>query len=246
MKDFKLINGEDNHSIYYSSKSQSDYERTNNADDLITSYPMLFSSQVYMVSPILACEFTSYHRYCIENISYQNKQLFFPDNRWKSCLLGAGEEKAVFAVCDQDCNIFALELIDEKHYLNGRLIEGTYFLSTSVSQIRGIKFNPEAIIGLEFTGLVKARDFIRGYEWGRFQFSEKILHHICDILLTFYLQTSLYSDYNKFKTYYKDVHERNVMFELTNKKHKGIPMRIKNQNNQFEQVHIRLRGIDLR
>lgn len=211
-----------------------------------TSYPMLFSSQACLVSPMLACEFTSAHKNCIENMTYQNKQLVFPNSLWQSKLLGAGEEKAVFAVCDESKNVFALELIDEKHYLNGRLIGGTYFLSTTAKQIHNIKFNTDSVVGLQFTGLVKARDYIRGYEWGKFQSSEAMLHKVYDSLLTFYLQDSFRSDYRTFETYYKDVHERNVMFEITNIKNKGIPIKIKNQNNQSEKVHIRLRGIDLR
>jgi len=64
--------------------------------------------------------FTPYHHEILAQMRYEQDSLLFPDDRWQGRYLGRGEEKAVFCVCDHEQRVFALELIDERHYLNGR------------------------------------------------------------------------------------------------------------------------------
>lgn len=109
-----------------------------------------FNNKIKNVCKIQYHEFTPYHYEVIKSMEYSNKQLFFSDDRWTSAFLGAGEEKAVFCVCDHNDKVFAIELIDEKHYLNGRLINGEYFFEKRNYNISGKKFNESSLIGLTF------------------------------------------------------------------------------------------------
>lgn len=205
-----------------------------------------FEDEVCYCTKIKKEEFSTVHKECIAQLEYKEKRLYFPDYRYKSILLGAGEEKAVYCVRDQNGRVFALELIDEKHYLDGRLIDGEYYYTTTASRLMGHKFNEESIIGLQFTGLVKAREYIRGYEWGNFQYDKNKCRKYKDKILTMYLQEKYRNQFLAFAAHYKDVHDRNVMFELAPPKEIGYHVKIVNEQNKKEKVSVRLRGIDLR
>lgn len=205
-----------------------------------------FGEEIKEVSKITRENFTKGHIECISNIQLMDKLLYFENKKWKSVLLGAGEEKAVYCVCDEDNQVFALELIDEKHYLNGRLIDGEYFCSVRANNLIGKKLNPDCLIGLNFTGLIKAREFIYGYEWDQFRFSPIISHKILDLFLTEYLKSSFAEKFRYFSLYYKDVHDRNIMFEINKPDRKKTNLVIKNYNDQKEKVSIQLRAIDVR
>lgn len=205
-----------------------------------------FGNEIKLVSKISKNEFTQSHIDYICNMKLDKRSLIFPNNKWKSVLLGSGEEKAVYCVCDHNDKVFALELIDENHYLNGRLINGDYFLNTFVDNIKNIKLNIDSLIGLKFTGLVKAREFIYGYEWDKFLFDPCLPNKLFDNMITLYLQTSLLNDYREFNKYYKDAHGRNIMFEICHKSIKFPSVVMKNYNNGVECNTIKLRAIDVR
>ena len=210
------------------------------------SFPVRFDNDGGIVSrgsKIMKHDITSKHLEIISELEFCNKKLNFSDDRWLSGFLGYGEEKAVYVVRDQHALIFALELIDEKHYLNGRLVDGEYFASVSAKKLRGVRFNPESLIGLQFTGLVKVREFIYGYEWGRFTaYKNPILNNMAIM----YLKANLQDEFNEYLSRFKDVHERNVMFEFCPRKQKGIPLLMKDIEGHKKTFSVKLRGIDLR
>lgn len=208
-------------------------------------FPLNFQGKIELVRKIEAHELSSEHRRTILQASYRAGQLHFPDPRWLCCYLGSGEEKACFCVADEQQRVFVVELIDERHYLNGRFIGGSYFFAERLSQVRGQAFSPNALIGLQFTGLVKLREFVYGYEWGRFQLQPDRQRAV-DRLLTQLLQARFQERFNYFRQHYSDVHDRNVMFEIRSAKQSGLPWLIKDWLGRWQWVRIALQGIDLR
>lgn len=206
---------------------------------------IIFDDKLRSVEKINKNDFTPYHHEVINNMKYDRRVLVFQDNNWSSILLGAGEEKAVYCVCDHNNKVFAIEIIDEKHYLYGRLINGEYFFEKRLSNIGGVKFSSESLIGLTFTGLIKIREYIHGYEWGRFQFrsGEK---SIIDGLITSRLQAKLISQFKFYEQHYKDVHDRNIMFELRDKKEKGIAVLYFDCSKKLRMGKVSVRAIDVR
>lgn len=90
-------------------------------------FPLRFDKSIRIIEKVKTEDFTQYHHDLIETMEYKDKNFYFVDKGWASILLGAGEEKTVYCVCDHNNKVFALELIDEKHYLQGRLMNGQYF-----------------------------------------------------------------------------------------------------------------------
>jgi hypothetical protein len=206
---------------------------------------MTFRDQTRLVSKIQHQDFTPAHHDCLSQMQYVNSQLEFPDCGWQSIYLGAGEEKAVFCVCDTAEKVFALELINEPHYLNGRFVGGTYFFNKRISSLNNIKANPESEFGLTFTGLVKVREFVYGYEWSRFQFDPRQKMGI-DSLLTAFLQSLLMAKYNWYGSYYKDVHSRNILFEIRRFNQRGMPMLVRDWSGKLNFVKVGLQPVDVR
>jgi len=204
-----------------------------------------FNNEIISVTKIEKTDFTNYHHEIIEKITFINGNIEFVDISWKALFLGAGEEKAVYCVCDHNLKIFALELIDEKHYLNGRLADGVYFFSKRVNSLSGKKLNSDSLIGLTFTGLVKAREFIYGYEWGRFYYNPN-KKSILDLLITSILQLTLYSNFKEYADRYSDVHERNVMFEIKDRGTKGVFVIAKDYQGDKKIFRVVIRPIDVR
>ena len=133
-------------------------------------FPLRFGDEVKTVNKIKQDEFTPLHRETLAQVQYEHQNLVFADERWWSIYLGAGEEKAVYCICDHNDRVFALEAIDERHYLNGRFVGGEYFFNVRIGGLVG-KGSSGALIGTSFTGLAKIREYVYGYEWARFQFS---------------------------------------------------------------------------
>ena len=190
-------------------------------------------------------EISGYHQEVISGIGYSDRTLLIPDKRWRSLFLGAGEEKAVFCVCDQENCVFALEVIDERTYLNGRLIDGRYFFQSQAPKLTNQKLYKGALAGLQFSGLVKVREFVHGYEWNRFQFKEQRPGPL-DPLLTVFLRSAFSRKFEYYAQHYKDVHYGNVMFELREFKEQGIPMFIRTLRGNHQLVKVGLRAIDVR
>jgi hypothetical protein len=56
----------------------------------------------------------------------------------------------------------------------------------------------------------------------------------------------LMSRYNEYHSHYKDVHERNVLFELRTLKEKGIPVLVRNWRGRLRLMKVGLQPIDVR
>lgn len=209
-------------------------------------FPLGFGNEIRDVTKIKAVEFSALHKETILQIHYQDHTLVFPEGcRWISRFLGAGEEKAVFCVCDEHNRVFALELINQKTYLDGRFVGGAYFYETLVPGLGNVKFNSKSIVGLVFTGLVKAREYVHGYEWARFQYSP-LRPGWPDHFLTAWFQFLFGGDFAEYRAHYKDVHDRNVMFEIRDWKAKGVPALIKDWRDRVRAVKIGVQPIDVR
>ena len=191
-------------------------------------------------------QFSDAHREVISKIKFVNGNLILSEKQWKALYLGSGEEKCVYGIIGKDDRIFALELIDENHYLNGRFVNGEYFFQTRAPGIVNQKFDQNAIIGLKFTGLVKAREYVYGFEWTRFQFDMRKNTILLDSLLTWLLRFYFLKEYIDIERRYKDVHERNVMFELRDFNQKGFPLVVIDVRGKLQFVKVGIQPIDVR
>jgi hypothetical protein len=207
--------------------------------------PLRFGDQILAVSKIHESDFTAAHHETLSELKYDQRALHFPDPRWCALYLGAGEEKAVFCVCDQDRRVFAVEMIDERHYLNGRFVGGEYFFNKRVKSLATVKANADSEFGLTFTGLIKVREFVYGYEWARFQFDPR-KRIALDSVLTGFLQSALAAQFREYQAHYKDVHARNVLFEIRDWRQSGVPIITKNWAGKIQTPKIRLQPVDVR
>lgn len=203
-----------------------------------------FGNDIRTVEKIQPDQFSSDHKEIVRGVTHNNGQLRFADDRWVSEFLGAGEEKAVFCVCDHNDRVFALELIDERTYLNGRFVGGKYFCDTTAPALRKAQPNGKSLIRLMFTGKVKAREYVDGYEWARFQYDREKKTWV-DGWLTSWLRLFLGAQFEHYRARYKDVHERNVMFEIR-EEGKGVPVIAKDWIGKVRMLKVGLQPIDVR
>jgi virulence-associated protein VapD len=208
-------------------------------------FSLKFGNEIKFVSKIEKDEFTANHRSVIADVRYENRNLVFPNTQWSSVFLGNGEEKAVFCICDEQNRVFALEVIDQRSYLDGRLVDGIYYYETIAAGLMNTKFHPNSFMGLTFTGLVKAREFVNGYEWARFQFSPERFGWL-DVFLTNWFQSIFALRFNEYRSRYKDVHDRNVMFEVRSAKENGVPAFVKDWSGKLRMVKVGIRPVDVR
>src|SRR5512145_1392092 len=97
------------------------------------TFPLaLANGEIRLVSKIAQEHFSDRHESVLENLNYADGNLVLNQKDWCAWYLGAGEEKAVYGFCDHENHIFALEVINERSYLNGRLIGGDYFFERHV------------------------------------------------------------------------------------------------------------------
>jgi hypothetical protein len=208
-------------------------------------FPLNFNGEIRTVRKLKLGEWEPAHLQAIAQCAYEDKCLILPNNEWASLFLGAGEEKAVFCLCDAQQRVFALEVIDERTYLNGRFVAGIYYGETRVPTLTNVPFNVKSQFGLKFTGKVLAREFVYGYEWSRFQF-DAWRESWLDSLLTGWLQAALGSQFGFYKAHFKDVHDRNIMFEIRPSSAKGVPILMKDWTGKIRLARIGLQPIDVR
>jgi hypothetical protein len=204
-----------------------------------------FGHQIMSVEKIRDEDFTPLHHEILSQMQYQQDMLIFPDDRWQARYLGRGEEKAVFCVCDHNQRVFAVELIDERHYLNGRFATGQYFFNMRIPALTGLKAQSDSEFGLTFTGLIKVREFVHGHVWARFQFDPHKKSAL-DGLLTSLLQSVYRAQFQEYRSRYKDVHEWNVAFEIRSREQPGFPLLIRTETGRLALVKIGLQPIDVR
>ncbi|KAB8140230.1 hypothetical protein F8S13_24735 [Chloroflexia bacterium SDU3-3] len=208
-------------------------------------FPYRFGEDLVWVQKLPPAQWGGQHQQILHALAYRGGQLQIAAEGWRSAPLGAGEEKAVFVVCDPQRRVFALELIDERHYLNGRFIGGAYFHTARVASLAQVPFSPAALIGLTFTGLVKAREFAYGYEWDRFQLRAAGPSR-ADWLLTSWLQSHFQRAFADYAARYRDVHGRNVLFELRPRDQPGALCPTIDHTGRLRLVRVGLQPIDLR
>jgi hypothetical protein len=92
---------------------------------------------------------------------------------------------------------------------------------------------------------VKVREYVYGYEWGRFQFWSGKKSWL-DSVLTFWLQAKFSGQFRYYGEHYKDVHDRNVMFEIRDSKGKGCTCIMKDLTGKVRLVKVGLQAIDVR
>jgi hypothetical protein len=204
-----------------------------------------FGGDLVDVVKARAQDLTSEHEEVLRSAAYADGALRVDDSRWYTSLLGRGEEKAAFCVCDHNRRVFVLEVIDERSYLNGRFVTGAYFGARRLPKLAGTALNPDSPYGLRFTGLVKVREYVHGYEWGRFQWRPDRRTPI-DRLLTAVLHLLLGGRYDRYRERYSDVHERNVLLEIRPWREPGVPMLARDWSGRVRPVKVGLQPIDLR
>jgi hypothetical protein len=204
-----------------------------------------FGSERIEVSKAAAADFTEHHTRQFDTMTYADRSLRFTDPAWRCGYLGKGEEKAAFCVCDHRRRIFVLELIDELTYLNGRFVGGAYFLQRRVRGLTGVDFDGGSLIGLRFTGLVKVREFVDGYEWSRFQWRADRRGWL-DVALTAWLRLFLSGRFEHYRQRYGDVHDRNVLFEIRPWRERGVPVPARDPAGRIRLVRVVLQPVDVR
>ena len=125
--------------------------------------------------------------------------------------------------------VFAVELIDERNYRKGRLIDGKYFFNFYADAFNNVPLYPKSVVGLKLSGLVKIREFFHGYVWSRFQFNA-VQTTFIDQFITFYLSSSFDGERESMQEHYNDTHDRNFMFELISPNDEGWPFLFKDWN----------------
>jgi hypothetical protein len=208
-------------------------------------FPLRFDDTIREVDKITRNDFTPRHREIMEQAQFHDGNISLPDQQWRSILLGAGEEKAVFCICDHNTKVFAVEAIDERTYLNGRFVGGEYFFDVFAPGFAGARLSPQSLAGLTFSGKLKIREFVNGYEWARFQFDPGKRGWL-DALLTSWLQASLGAQFEDYRRHYKDVHERNVLFEIRERGQRGVFAIARDWKGRARVVKVGLQPIDVR
>ncbi|GAA1803406.1 hypothetical protein GCM10009682_26570 [Luedemannella flava] len=199
-----------------------------------------FGDAVVRAEKITRDQFSPEHRNQVMRLGADGDALLFPDPRWRSVFLGAGEEKAAHLVRDHDARVFVVELIDERSYLNGRLADGVYFAT-----LRHAGAERGAVPGRRFTGLIKAREYVHGYEWSRFQWRPDRRRFV-DHLLTAYLRTWFTGRYQEYRVRFGDVHERNVLFEVRPLAARGVLVPARDASGAWRLVKVGVRPVDVR
>jgi hypothetical protein len=208
-------------------------------------FHLKFGNEIVQVSKIPVTEFSAHHQEVCSTLRWKDGHLVLSDARWRSTFLGAGEEKAVYCLCDHNTRVFALEVLDERTYRNGRFVNGTYFYDAYAEGLSRVKLYPKAVMGLMFTGRIKAREYVYGYEWARFHYQPDSEHPL-DGLLTSTLHYRLAAQFAVLQNLYQDVHEGNVLFELRETHERGIRIPVRDWSGRLRIVKVGLQPIDVR
>lgn len=204
-----------------------------------------FGGQLIHAAKAERVDLSELHDDQLRRLSFADGLLHFPDPRWQCHYLGKGEEKACYLICDHRGRVFVIEAIDENSYRNGRYVGGTYFFDRRVASLTGTRFDDRATMGLRFTGLIKVREYVHGYEWARFQWRPDRRSRL-DRLLTLALQTVYDGAFRRYARHYRDVHERNVLFELRTLREPGVPIPVRDAAGRIRLVRVGVQPVDVR
>lgn len=227
----------------------------------VSKFKYYLNGQVVTLTKIKAEEFTSAHWHSIESAYFNSEgHLVFNNPNWQSLWLGAGEEKAVYLVTDENQKAFALELLDRATYLEGKLMEGDYFGDVTLSNVNGYKPNPGSLVGHVFGGRGRVREFIYGETLAgplilpRHQDAYRMPFPLAWLawLSRKLSRTMVESRYRALREQYSDAHEANVVIELLPlknpemKNHYWLPLLWSDHDGYPHFYYFRLTPIDVR
>lgn len=215
--------------------------------------------QVWQATKLPLAEFDQSHRRALATAHLNvERELVFETPGWKSCWIGAGEEKAVFLVVDPQERAFALEILAKGTYLEGHLTEGHYLADLYVPGLAGTRWDKRALFGHIFSGHVKAREFIYGdtlagpglrqVPVAPVSFLKRFVGQ-CGKMWTHWM---VWPRYGSVRRRYRDAHEANVMIELIplhnpeKKTHYILPVPWLEEDGRLHLRYYRLTPIDVR
>lgn len=227
----------------------------------VAQFKYYLNGQVVTLTKIKGEEFTPQHWHAIESAHFDSEgHLLFNNPEWHSVWLGAGEEKAVYLITDENYKAFALELLDRATYLEGKLMEGEYFGDVNLPEVKGYKPNPGSLVGHVFGGRGRVREFIYGETLagplilpGHKDAYKMPLPLVWLTWLSRKLSRSkVEARYKVLRQQYSDAHEANVVIELLPlknpemKSHYWLPLLWSDHDGYPHWRFFRLTPIDVR
>ncbi len=186
------------------------------------------------------------------------RELVFGVPGWRSCWIGAGEEKAVFLVIDPQDRAFAVEVLARGSYLQGHLAEGHYLDELYLPGLSNVRWDERSLCGHVFSGQVKVREFIFGTTLAgpglrqapavRPSWLARLIGGISHAWAAWVV----YPRYHRMRRRYRDAHEANVMIEVMpisnpeKKSHYLLPIPWLEEDGRLHLRHYRLTPIDVR
>lgn len=211
------------------------------------NFALLFDGELAWVRKLLRQEFCEHHKNELLGMKVSGNEIYFPNASWRIQLLGKGEEKAVYCVCDNENRVFAVEVLRREGYRDGRLADSEYYEQRMyIPQLQELERSSSSIVRDGFSGYVKVREFIHGYVWAKFFLRVGKPTFGVDTFLTNVLKDILYNGFRQYATTFKDVHDANVMFELRNWRMKGVPILAFDAAGRLRVFRVGLRPIDVR
>jgi hypothetical protein len=215
--------------------------------------------QVWVATKLSPAEFDDTHRQALLTAYFTpERELVFGTPGWRSCWVGAGEEKVVYLVIDAHDRAFALEVLAKDSYLEGRLVEGHYFGEFCAPHLVNHRWDTRSLHGHIFSGIVKAREFIYGDTLAGPGLhtppviSSNIFYRVIGGLSKYWSHMVVGPRYMSIKRIYRDAHEANVAVELIplhnpeKKKHYLFPLLWLEEDGRLHWRYYRLTPIDVR
>ncbi len=217
------------------------------------------NGQVWTAIKLSPEEFDESHRKALLTAHFTpSRELVFSTPGWRSCWLGAGEEKVVYLVIDVQDRAFALEVLAKGTYLAGRLAEGHYFADMQLPLLTNVRWDDRSLFGHIFSGEVKAREFIYGDTLSgpglrnpairTIAFGFGLLGRLSKSWAAFVVAPR----YLTIRKIYRDAHEANVMLEILplhnpeKKSHYLLPIPWLEEDGKLRFRFFRLTPIDVR
>jgi hypothetical protein len=218
----------------------------------------VFKGEVFTAQKLDPVNFSSYHLNIIRTATLtDSRELVFANPAWHSVWLGAGEEKTVYLVVDDQQNAFAIELLVKDGYLYGRLTEGYYLTEMTLPKIAGLKRVPSACLSLAYSGEIKVREFIYGETIADISLKSSCkkgnpLFGLIDMLSKKWARFASFPRRVDIVRTFRDAHDANIMIELVplhnpqHKKHYAIPMPFLTEDGKLRLFYYRVTPIDVR
>ena len=223
-----------------------------------TTFQWRDGTELIAARKIAAVEFLPSHAATLKTgrLTAQGKRLVFDDPAWRGIWLGAGEEKAVFLIVDDQKRAFALELLDRHGYREGKLTEGHYYADICLPHLQGASATGDAttasLFGLRFSGNARAREFIYGYTLADLHAPQYRSTGFWSRTSASVARSRVWLKRRSIAHHYADAHDANVMIELMpvmnpeGKTHYGLPLLWRDLSGHLQWYIFRLTPIDVR